>query len=1063
MEHFLTYFTALQAANLAEITEHSLRPELKNLLSAIASGIDKHIAILHEGKRQSAFGAPDFTITRLTNIIGYVENKKVGEPLEPILKSDQIKKYQQLSGNILLTNYLDWIWLHHGNVQRATLCAVSDLDQKLAKLVPTQVAAVEELVRGFLSFAPEGVGKPKELAKALALRGKVLKEFLAEELQRQTQHDTKGKLFGLYEIFQTYVFHELTLEEFADAFSQNLIYGLFLAKLNADTTAITLSNAEEFIPANFELILELVDFLKDLKRKEYTDIRWVIEEVVTIFNTMNLRDIKIALSFKDLTGCKNLSGLAENDDPYAVKDPYIYFYEDFLAAYDKHLRKSKGVYYTPPQVVNFIVRAVHDILKDTFHLPDGLADHERVTVLDFAVGTGTFLLEVMRQIFEQYPDKTMQELLIKEHLLKHLYGFEYLIAPYTIAHLKLSQFLKDRGYTLGAEERFQIFLTNTLEPADRQLNIPMLPALTKETKAAQKVKETPILVILGNPPYSYHSKNPSETVVTEMKAGKLVKRKEKTAIGKLLQDYYTVDGRKLDEKNPKGLQDDYVKFIRFAQDKMEYRTVIVKDDKGQERIKRIKDVREGMVAIITNHAFLDNPTFRGMRQSLMQTFDQMYFIDLHGSVKKKEHTPDGGNDENVFDIEPGVAISILVKKAGLEKKVYRADFWGTRENKYMLCVENSLKSVDWDVIQPSHPHYLFTSIPFRSNEHYRQFQSISAIFQTYASGVKTHDDENLIGFDESDLARRVADKYQIVITSGLIRAYQYRPFDQRKLYYDTTLVKRARENQNAFFLAPNLGLMALRQAAAVGSDIFDSVFIVDTLVDTNVFRRGGPLIFPLFHYQQSIGLFAPSTEQSVLSKIENFTKDFRQFIDRHYQQPFPPETILGYIYAVLHSPTYRAKYAEFLKIDFPRIPFIKDLTGFEHLSRLGWQLIQAHLLKEIPAYNLGAYQGDGDHTVGKPEYRPPPHSSPDSGEGAREGLGGSGRLYINATQYFAPVPEAVYRFQIGGYQVLDKYLKDRKGRALSLSEVKNISQVVNVLAFTLDQMQKIDEMTKTWI
>ncbi|MBD3308655.1 N-6 DNA methylase, partial [candidate division KSB3 bacterium] len=651
MEHVATYFTALQSCNRAEITEHSLRPELTALLTSIARQVDGQITILHEGKREGQFGAPDFKISRVENIIGYVENKQIGADLEKILKSPQIKKYQQLSENILLTNYLDWIWLRQGKPQRATLCTLAEIDDRRASLDPERAAAVDRLIRSFLSFAPQGIGTPQALARAFALRGKILQEFLAVELQRQQQQDVRGKLFGLYETFQKYVFQALTLEAFADAFAQNLIYGLFLAKLNAATTPITLYNAETFIPTNFELIRELVEFLKVLHRKEYTDIRWVVEEVLTILNTLNLREINAALSFTKPTE-------GEQADPYAARDPYVYFYEDFLAAYDKRLRKAKGVYYTPPPVVNFIVRAVDDLLRETFGLSQGLADHQRVTVLDFATGTGTFLLEVIRQILGRYPGPQQQEmrrLMIHDHLLHNLYGFEYLLAPYTIAHLKLSQFLHDQGYTLGDEERFQIFLTNTLEPVDPQINIPMLPALTQEARQAQEVKDHPILVIMGNPPYSGHSQNTGDWITGKIKS------------------YYYVDGKKLNEKNPKWLQDDYVKFIRFAQWKME-------------------QVEEGIVAIITNHSFLDNPTFRGMRQSLMQTFDQMYFVDLHGNAKKKEQTPEGGKDENVFDIEQGVASSLLVKKKGLERKIYRADFWGTRENKYTLCLESQLSS-----------------------------------------------------------------------------------------------------------------------------------------------------------------------------------------------------------------------------------------------------------------------------------------------------------------------------------------------------------------------------------
>jgi len=1028
MEHFATYFHALQAANLAEMTEHSLRPELKTLLSAVAAAVDAQIAILHEGKREGKFGAPDFKISRIHNIIGYVENKKIGEPLDKILKSDQIKKYQQLSDNILITNYLEWVWLNHGNIQRETLCALADVEQKKATLDPQNITAVETLLRGFLSFAPEGIGKPKELAEALAVRGKILKEFLDDELRRQSSDDVKGKLFGLYQTFQKYIFNELTVTEFADTFSQNLIYGLFLAKLNADTTAITLQNAELFISANFELIRELVEFLKVLQRKEYADIRWVVEEILTILNTMNLRDIKIALSFTREDG--------DSDDPYTAKDPYVYFYEDFLAAYDKALRKAKGVYYTPPQVVNFIVRAVDDTLRETFGLPDGLADHERVTVLDFATGTGTFLLEVMRQIFQKFPSASERNLLIREHILKNLYGFEYLIAPYTIAHLKLSQFLKDNGYTLSEQERLQIFLTNTLEPTDPQMNIPMLPALTEETQKAQNVKDKPILVILGNPPYAGHSKNNGDWI-----KGKL-------------QAYYQIDGKKLDEKNPKWLQDDYVKFIRFAQDKMD-------------------QVEEGIVAIITNHAFLENPTFRGMRQSLMKTFHQMYFIDLHGSVKRKEKTPDGGKDENVFDIEPGVAISILVKKKGIEKGIYHAEFWGTRKSKYLLCLQHTLQSLDKKVLNPTSPLYLFQYEQQSFKQEYEQGISVQEIFKTGGMGITTAHDEFVVDFDRNVLLKRFSEfknsgnnaeklheLFKVKRKEGwdilqgwqnlqdvpniatLIQSIAYRPFDTRFIFYEDKLVWRTVKNVMSHMMNKNYALCLIRR----NRDRASTYFVTNAITDKSIVSSlDNAAIFPLYLYTQQDGLFAESAEPI---RTENFTKEFRQFLEKTYQTHYTPEQIFGMMYALLYSPAYRQKYAEFLTIDFPRIIFPKTRETFEQLATLGWQLIQAHLLKEIPAYDIGQYLGEGNNEVVKPEYRKSAEYE---------------RLYVNQTQYFDHVPEAVYRFQIGGYQVLDKYLKDRKGRALTLSDVKTLRSTIKALAFTIDQMQKIDEAAKDWI
>jgi predicted helicase len=378
-----------------------------------------------------------------------------------------------------------------------------------------------------------------------------------------------------------------------------LAYGLFLARLNSDSKTITLHNAREYVPRSFRLIRELVDFLSELEKDEYRDVRWVVEEVLSIVNGVNLPAIHEDLSFRQRKAIsRKVRAADEEEHRLFERDPFIYFYEDYLKAYDKAMRKSRGVYYTPPPIVNFIVRAIDDILSDTFGIALGLADHKRVTVLDFACGTGTFILEVLERIFENIggADSAKANLVVRDHMLKNIYGFEYLIAPYTIAHLKLSQYLKDKGNPLNGNERLQVFLTNTLEP-----------------------KEKPILVVTGNPPYSGHSKNKGAWIAAKIDA------------------YKHVDGKPLGEKNPKWLQDDYVKFIRFAQLKMDA-------------------VDEGVVGVITNHSWLDNPTFREMRQSLMRSFDRIYVLDLHGNAKKKERSPDGSDDQNVFDIEQGVAI-----------------------------------------------------------------------------------------------------------------------------------------------------------------------------------------------------------------------------------------------------------------------------------------------------------------------------------------------------------------------------------------------------------------------
>jgi predicted helicase len=1037
---FKAYFDQIKKLDVKEATEHTLRPALDTLLNTLAG---KKIKVIHEPARdKTGKGAPDFKFkTQDERILGYLETKKICENLDPFLKSDQIVKYNRLSGNLILTNYLEWIWLKDGAIlKRETLCYPSDIGYPKAHLDPEKAKWVTGLISAFLSTPPQGIGRAKDLALALAMRCHELREFLSEELIRQEMEHQQGKLFGLFGVFRKDVFHELDIPGFADAFAQMLGYGLFLARLNSGNGApISLNNAKQFIPTNFELIRELVDFLDELDKEEYRQIKWLVEEILSIMNNLDLAALQEDLAFTKRQ--RRLFRQTEEERLLFAKDPYVYFYEDFLKAYDKHMRKSRGIYYTPPPVVNFIVRAVNDILKTTFGMKDGFADRRRVTVLDFATGTGTFLLEVLQEIIEVVPEG-LQDQLIREHALKNLYGFEYLIAPYTIAHLKLSQYLHDKGFRMQPKERLQIFLTNTLEPIEPQQNW-LLPALSKEVEQAQGIKDKPILVITGNPPYSGHSLNKGKWITG------------------LIEDYKKVDGQPLGEKNPKWLQDDYVKFIRFAQWKME-------------------QVEEGVVGIITNHSFLDNPTFRGMRQSLMHTFNRIYVLDLHGNAKKKEKAPDGGKDENVFDIEQGVCISILVRKPGLEHKVFHADLWGKRQAKYRACLEMEFDKAHWEEIKPQSPYYLFIPQDESLRSEYEKGCKLTDIFPVNGVGMTTAHDDFVIDYEKQSLQKRFSkfrdsergkELYKIFSVNekkgwDLLKAWDnfqqysdkdiedrifrltYRPFDVRNIIYDDAVVWRTVKQIMCHMIhkEDNVGLMTTRLTKDEWSILATSYIIAHKAVS----RYDIGYLFPLYlynnhinnksHNKQNNHLFVKEPNAQYNERRENFAPKFRAFMDLKYSHHYESEEILGYIYAVLHSPTYRRRYADFLKIDFPRIPFVDDRRTFEKLLALGWQLVQAHLLKDFPE-TIKVEVSKGSDQVEKPVYAAPQQ-----------------RLYFNNEQYFAPVPEDVWNFHIGGYQVLDKYLKSRKGRELSLDEKENVINVVKVLCFTINQMQKIDKI-----
>jgi predicted helicase len=936
------------------------------------------------------------------------------------------------------TDYLQWVWLDDKSVRaREALAFPTDLESRAVRINPDRAKAVSTLLQGFFSSPPQGVGSSDKLALALAARSKLLRDFLAEELLRQSREKREGRLYALFEVFRTQVFHELSTAEFADAFAQMLAYGLFLARLNAGAKGIvTLENVRGHIPGSFRLIRELVRFLEEMQEDEYRPVRWIVEEVLSIVNAMDLASIQQDLSFRARkSATRGFRAGSEEEHRLFERDPFIYFYEDYLKAYDPAMRKGRGVYYTPPPIVNFIVRAVDDLLKGPFQIEDGLADPKRVTVLDFACGTGTFLLEVFERIFDNIggSDSGRAELIVREHMLANVNGFEYLIAPYTIAHLKLSQYLRDKGHPLSDNSRLQVFLTNTLEPIAPQKNL-LMPALAEEAKAAQEVKDKPILVILGNPPYSGHSKNNGAWIKAAIDDYKfMMEDRPDPVTGELRQTRVP-----LGERNSKWLNDDYVKFIRFAQIKM-------------------NAVEEGVVGIITNHSWLDNPTFRGMRQSLMRSFDQIYVLDLHGNAKKKERAPDGGKDENVFDIEQGVAISLFVKRKGLEKGVWRGDLWGSRLGKYQVSYRDRISATFNQQIKPREPHFLFRAINRELEVKFQVFKSITEIFESYSLGSLTKRDNLVVSMDKSSLLENInflrdpkkndefiTDKFGVrkedndgwsitkardharnaTLENSIINI-NWRPFDKRWIIFDDTLIARTnRRVLSSLLEKKSIALVAVRQLASLP---FFHAFVSDNICDQHYVStrtKEGGVVFPL-HLKTT--------------NNENLTPDFRAFIDARYDHVYTPEDILGYIYAVLHAPIYRSTYADFLRIDFPRIPFPERKRDFEALSELGWRLVQVHLMREKPKCKLAAFHGKGTHEVDEVAYSEVENS-----------------VRINAGQCFKPVPQAVWDFHIGGYRVVEKYLKSRKGRRLTLDEIDHFAATVKALAFTIEQMGRID-------
>ncbi len=614
-----TYLSEIFKKSRAGVREESYYKILEELLEKIASADGKKIRVDSFPKKTEA-GNPDVRVLNgKKRLIGYIEAKPpTSDNLETIEASEQLQRYRQTFPNLILTNFLEFRLYRSGQLVGKPVQISRPrpfLKHKFDKVPVQNEQQLLDLLERFLSFSTPRIYTPKALAVELAKRTRFLRdEIITQELENGGKE--KNRILGFYQAFQEFLITSLTPKDFADLYAQTITYGLFIARHRFETLKTSQPFNRELaykhIQPSLGILREIFHFISSTEAPE--TLKWAVDDIAEVLAAADLG--KVVSSFH-----KEGKG----------KDPIIHFYETFLAEYDPKEREKRGVYYTPEPVVSYVTRSIDHLLKEKFGKEDGFAD-TTVTVLDPAAGTLTFPAQAIQLAVEQYQKKYGTggvKNLIKDHILKNFYAFELMMAPYAVGHLKIDFVLDSLGYKLGEDERFNLFLTNTLEMKDlEQSQLPGLEPLSRESKEAGKVKrEIPIMVIMGNPPYSGHSENIGDWIMEKIK------------------DYREIEGKSLGERNPKWLQDDYVKFFRFAQWKIER-------------------AGAGILGFITNHAWLDNPTFRGMRYSLMKTFDEIYIVNLHGSTLKKEKTPEGGKDENVFDIRPGVAIVLMVKLRG---------------------------------------------------------------------------------------------------------------------------------------------------------------------------------------------------------------------------------------------------------------------------------------------------------------------------------------------------------------------------------------------------------------
>ena len=1009
--------------------EHSYRPALKELLQ----GLLPNMVVTNEPARFEC-GAPDFIISREKDNLPvfFVEAKDVGDTdLDGNRESqhkEQFDRYKQALDHIFFTDYLDFHLYNNGEFVDSVRIAEIKGDKIVA------IKGVEDkffqLIQHVANSSMQRITYASKLAKLMAGKARLLANIIKTAMEDNAQTYANDNLQGQYNAFKDVLIHDLEKAEFADIYAQTIAYGMFAARLHDDTDeSFSRQKAASLIPKSNPFLRQFFNHLagNDLDER----IVWVVDDLVALFAATDIHRV--------------MTSYGRNKRHH---DPMIHFYEDFLAEYNPALRKSKGVWYTPQPVVRFIVRAVDDILQRDFGLEEGLANYSmikkevvaeqtrdkrtndgmkhymqnfhRLQILDPATGTGTFLAEVINHIYDRFRNQQgIWQQYVEKHLIPRLHGFEILMASYAVAHLKLDMLLGETGYQHKTDKRLHVYLTNSLEESNNESRSLFSQWLAREAAEANVIKhDYPVMVILGNPPYSGESKNKGKWIMSLMESYK------KEPGGK----------NKLKERNPKWLNDDYVKFIRLSQDYI--------DKNG-----------EGIIGFINPHGYLDNPTFRGMRWNLLKTFDKIYTIDLHGNSKKKETCPDGSKDENVFDIMQGVSINLFVKTGKKAKdelgKVFHKDLYGLRQSKYDFLDEATIESIGYKEIAPQAPMYFFVPKEFELEEEYNQGINVVDLFSITNVGVVTANDKVLISQDERTLCANVRDNYHIEISDSCINKFTYRPFDNQYIYYDTKLVERSREKiMSHMRFEDNTALIVGRQGQVCGNNIWNLVYTAKGIVDFNVFYRGGGNLFPLYLYQENHG---------AKERIVNFNKDLYEDIAKrlNYQPCYDdnmlidstlahdgvlyPQELFDYIYAVLHSPSYRERYKEFLKIDFPRIPYPNNAETYHNLASRGALLRHLHLMEHLPSETGVTFPVVGSMQVDCYRWH-------------------NDRVYINADQYFENVPESAWKFYIGGYQPAQKWLKDRKSRTLSFEDVKHYERIIYVLRQTEQIMPEIDSL-----
>ncbi len=1035
-------------------TELSFRGVFATLCECIlneSSNNSDRYTVVNEPTRKE-YGAPDYEILKGDIVIGFIEAKNIGDTdlrgKRPSGNKKQFDRYKNAVSVIAFTDYLNIVLFINGEETLSSCIGKVEGSQIVINKDTEQISNFIKIILRLGNAKPQPIRSAKILADKMAQKAKLVASILHNAMSRDSQKQSNDDkdLWGKLSTFKQYLVHDMTDKQFVDFYAQTVLYGLFVARIY-DTTpeSFSLAEAADLIPGSNPFLRRIFRDLALAHPHPY--VKGILEDLVILFKVTNMN--KVLKSYR--------------------KDPLVHFYEDFLEAYNPKIREDYGVWYTPIEVVKFIVDSVDSILKNDFNINSGIANNDKldngrhkVQILDPATGTGTFLAVAAEKIYENYRGQEgLWDDDVTRNIIPRLNGFEYLVAPYTMAHLKLATALKIKE----VPDRLNIFLTNSLEEDHPETQFEFARYITDESNAASTIKrDTPIMVIMGNPPYNEKSANTGNWIMNLMADYKQepgmarIERRTKRGLFKYKNT--------LVEKNAKGINNDYCKFIRL----------------GHNFVSRNQ---EGVLAYICGNTFTKTNIFRGMRYQLLQDFDDIYILNLHGSSKFDE-SDENITDENVFNIRVGVSINIFVKRKESQHTgnatVHYKDIFGTRRQKLDFLLSHRLQDIDFEIISPEAPFYEFCSKTKNHDELKAEYENgfkLDSLMLKRTHGLTTGNDKTLIFDNESSLRVLIDDlisdntdttlceKYFFKnpeVLNGTRRAIRqngnrqryyakisYRPFDEKWTYLHSDLVQRPRPLiQFSMLGKENLMLCVGKQGTAIGNNEWSLVWISSLPTDKNVNPRGGAYLFPLFIYEEG---YVNPTYNFAVDIIERFEemvglKLLSEDSSERENGGFLGRDIIDYIYAVLHSHKYRRKYHQFLQNDFPVIPYPDNAEYFFKLSALGAQLRSLHLLESISSSDfITQYPiSEGTNLVTTRRY---------------EAINSdSGRVWINDTRYFDNVPLSSWQLYISGYQPLDKWLKDRMGTTLSGDDIRHYQKMIIALYNTSLIMGKIDSIIK---